>query len=68
MEPRLSELKVERQGREGGKREGGPHKEVNVKGRDKQFTAANSQGFLRELDRNEMGSSYLYWRCKDWRE
>ena len=46
MEPRLTELKVERQGREGGKREAGPHKEVNVKGRDKQFTAASSQRIL----------------------
>ena len=46
MEPRLSELKVERQGREGGKREAGPLKEANVKGRDKQSAAASSQSIL----------------------
>ena len=70
MEPRFSELVVERIGKGGGGREARPRKVRYVKGTDKQFliTAArritSSQSILRELGRNEMRSSYLYSRCK----
>ena len=50
MEPRLSELEVERIGKGGGEggREARPHKVRYVKGTDKQFliTAASSQSIL----------------------
>ena len=43
MEPRLSELEVERTGKGGSEKRSAAIEEANVKGKDKQLTAASNQ-------------------------